>query len=244
MAVADLAAHGIRPAALLLDTIFSSDGILPDPAGFLGPAVAAIREPGGLFIADEVQAGFGRTGAGMWGFSRHGIVPDLVTMGKPMGNGHPLAGLAARADLVDAFGERTRYFNTFGGNPVSCAVGLAVLDVLEREALVRNTRDVGGYLLAGLTELGRRFEVVGNVRGAGLFVGVELVSDRDSKEPAAALANRVVNRLRDRRILISTAGPRSNVLKIRPPLVFSRENADLLVNALAEVLDGESGAAE
>jgi 4-aminobutyrate aminotransferase-like enzyme len=242
-AIADLEASGIRPAALIADTIFSSDGVLPDPAGFLAPAVAAIRDAGGLFIADEVQAGFGRTGAGMWGFGRHAVIPDLATMGKPMGNGHPVAGIAARADLVDAFGARTRYFNTFGGNPVSCAVGLAVLDVLERERLIENARSVGNYLLENLWELHQRYEVIGDVRGTGLFIGVELVEDRATKAPAPAEATRVVNRLRDRRILISSTGPRANVLKIRPPLVFSRENADLLVNALGEVIAESSGPA-
>jgi 4-aminobutyrate aminotransferase-like enzyme len=235
-AVADLEAHGIQPAALLVDTVFSSDGIHPDPAGFLAPAVAAIRDAGGLFIADEVQAGFGRTGAGMWGFERHGVTPDIVTMGKPMGNGYPVAGIATRSALVDEFGKQTRYFNTFGGNPVACAVGLAVLEVLERERLIDNARTVGAYLLDNLRELGERHEVIGDVRGVGLFVGVEFVSDRATKGPAAAEATQVVNGLRDRRVLISSTGPRANVLKIRPPLVFSREHADSFVSALAEVL--------
>ena len=235
-AVADLRAHGIKPAAFLVDTLLSSDGILPEPEGFLAPAVAAIRESGGLFIADEVQAGFGRTGAGMWGFARHGITPDIVTMGKPMGNGHPVAGIAARAELVEAFGNRVRYFNTFGGNPVSCAVGLAVLDVLERDKLVSRARDVGTYLLSRLQDLRELYEIVGDVRGAGLFVGVELVRDRATKDPAPDETARVVNGLRARRVLISSTGPRGNVLKIRPPLVFSKENADLLVDALAQVL--------
>lgn len=236
-AIADLRSHGIRPAALLADTIFSSDGVLPDPAGLLAPAVAAIREAGGLFIADEVQAGFGRTGAGMWGFERHGITPDIVSMGKPMGNGYPIAGIATKSPLVDDFGRQTRYFNTFGGSPVACAVGLAVLDVVERELLISNARSVGTHLLDALVQLGERHELVGDVRGAGLFVGVELVSDRTTKAPAADTATRVVNGLRDRRVLISSTGPGANVLKIRPPLVFSHEQADLLVGALADVLD-------
>jgi 4-aminobutyrate aminotransferase-like enzyme len=235
-AVDDLAAHGIRPAALLVDTVFSSDGLLVDPAGFLAPAVDVIRSAGGLFIADEVQAGFGRTGAGMWGFERHGVTPDIVTMGKPMGNGHPVAGIVARPELVEAFGARTRYFNTFGGNPVSCAAGMAVLDVIEDEHLVENARAVGAHLLEGLRALAARHETIGDVRGAGLFAGVELVADRETREPAAAEAARVVNALRDRRILISATGPGANVLKIRPPLVFSRENAAALLAGLDEVL--------
>eukprot|EP01035_Chromulina_nebulosa_P039045 gene39046-52749_t len=150
-------AHGIKPAALLVDTIFSSDGVFADPAGFLAPAAAAIREAGGLMIADEVQPGFGRTGAGMWGFSRHGIVPDIVTMGKPMGNGHPVAAMVARPEILERFGKRPRYFNTFGGNPVSCAVGMAVLDVIEDESLIDNARDVGAYLRDGLRGLASGF---------------------------------------------------------------------------------------
>ena len=236
-AIADLRSAGIQPAALLTDTIFSSDGILPDPAGFLAPAVAAIREAGGLFISDEVQAGFGRTGAGMWGFSRHAVVPDIVTMGKPMGNGYPVAGIATKSDLVEEFGRRTRYFNTFGGSPVACAVGLAVLDVLEHEQLITNARAVGARLRDGLSELAARHELIGDVRGAGLFVGVELVSDRATKAPAAEAATRIVNGLRDRGVLISSTGPLLNVLKIRPPLVFSHDQADLLVNAMGDVLD-------
>lgn len=235
-AVARMRAAGIRPAALLLDTIFSSDGVFADPPGFLEPAVAAIRDAGGLFIADEVQPGFGRTGEAMWGFLRHGVVPDLVTLGKPMGNGHPLAGMVARPDILQAFGDRTRYFNTFGGNPVSCAVGQAVLEVIEGEGLQENARDVGAYLQVGLRQLAQRHHAIGDVRGAGLFVGVELVRDRATREPDGALTGRLVNGLRERRVLISASGPHANVLKIRPPLVFGRQHADLFLEALDAVL--------
>ncbi|UZE49983.1 aminotransferase class III-fold pyridoxal phosphate-dependent enzyme [Rhodopseudomonas sp. P2A-2r] len=237
-AIADMKAHGIKPAALLVDTIFSSDGVFADPAGFLAPAAAAIREAGGLMIADEVQPGFGRTGAGMWGFARHGIVPDIVTMGKPMGNGHPMAAMVARPEILDSFGKRTRYFNTFGGNPVSCAVGMAVLDVIENESLIDNARDVGAYLRDGLRGLANMHEIIGDIRGAGLFVGVELVTDRATKNPATAATAKLVNGLREKRILISAAGPHANVLKIRPPLVFSRENADQFLASIDEVLTG------
>ena len=237
-AIADMRAHGIKPAALLVDTIFSSDGVFSDPAGFLQPAVAAIREAGGLFIADEVQPGFGRTGAGLWGFQRHGIEPDLVTMGKPMGNGHPIAAMVARHEILDVFGGRTRYFNTFGGNPVSCAVGMAVLDVIEQEGLVANARDVGAALHDGLLTLAERHELIGDVRGAGLFVGLELVTDRATKAPATQQTARLVNGLRDRRVLISASGPHANVLKIRPPLVFSRANVDQFLTVMDEVLTG------
>lgn len=235
-AIADMRANGIKPAALLVDTIFSSDGVFADPPGFLSAAADTIREAGGIFIADEVQPGFGRTGDGMWGFQRHDIVPDIVTLGKPMGNGHPMAGMVARKEILAEFGQRLRYFNTFGGNPVSAAVGMAVLDVIEREGVMENARVVGEYLRNGLKVLARSYPIIGEVRGAGLFVGVELVRDRATKEPAVAETAAIVNGLRDRRILISAAGPAANVLKIRPPLVFSKDNADLFLSALEEVL--------
>jgi 4-aminobutyrate aminotransferase-like enzyme len=235
-AIADLETCGIRPAALLVDTIFSSDGVFPNPVGFLKPAVAAIREAGGVFIADEVQPGFGRTGDAFWGFQRHDLIPDLVTMGKPMGNGHPLAAMVARPEILEPFGKRTRYFNTFGGNPVSCAVGMAVLDVIETEGLVANAKSVGEFLRTGLQELGTRYELIGDVRGAGLFVGVELVTDRATRKPATTQTKRLVNGLREKRILMSATGPNANILKIRPPLVFSHANANQLLDALELVL--------
>jgi len=164
------------------------------------------------------------------------LVPDIVTMGKPMGNGHPLAAMVARAEILQRFGDTTRYFNTFGGNPVSSAVGMAVLDVLEDENLIANARDTGAYLQQGLRELSQRHEILGDIRGAGLFVGVELVTDRTTKAPATVATTRLVNGLRDRFILISASGPNANVLKIRPPLVFSRANADLFLETMDTVL--------
>lgn len=236
-AAADLRAHGIEPAALLVDTIFSSDGVFAEPAGFLRPAVEAIRAEGGLFIADEVQPGFGRVGPEFWGFARHGLVPDMVTVGKPMGNGHPMAGVFVKPRLVEDFGRKARYFNTFGGNPVSCAVGLAVLDVIEGEGLAESARDVGDYMRAGLRDLAGRHPAIGDVRGAGLFIGLELVVDPAGKAPASALTTRVVNGLRERRVLISATGPGANILKIRPPLVFGREHADIFLDRMAAVLE-------
>ncbi|WP_281081920.1 aspartate aminotransferase family protein [Variovorax paradoxus] len=223
-AIADLRRHGIVPAALIVDTIFSSDGVRPDPRGFLQPAADAIRAAGGLFIADEVQAGFGRTGDTLWGFARHGLVPDLVTLGKPMGNGYPIAGVVARADLVDAFAATSRYFNTFGGNAVACATAMAVLGVIEDEGLVENARRVGTLLRQGLQERATRHRLLGDVRGAGLFLGVDVVAP-GSAAPDAAGAQRLVNRLRAHRVLISATGPDGHVLKIRPPIIFSEENA-------------------
>lgn len=232
-AAADLMRHGIRPAALLVDTIFSSDGVFVAPEGFLAPAVQAIRDAGGLFIADEVQPGFARTGAAMWGFQRHGIIPDIVTMGKPMGNGYPIAALVVRPGTVAGFAARVRYFNTFGGNAVAAATANAVLDVIEDEGLMENARVTGTYLAEGLRDLGARHGVLGEVRAAGLFAGADV--ERDGA-PDAALAARIVNGLRARHVLISATGKSGHILKIRPPLTFGREHADVLLGRLDEVL--------
>ncbi|MGE0004232.1 MAG: aspartate aminotransferase family protein [Parvibaculaceae bacterium] len=235
-AIADLRRHGIKPAALIADSIFSSDGVLPDPAGFLQGAVEAIRAAGGLFVADEVQPGFGRTGSHMWGFQRHGVVPDMVSLGKPMGNGYPVAGLVVRPDVVADFGRKARYFNTFGGNTVASAVGLAVLEVIENEGLMENALQVGGYFRRSLDELAARHPVMGDVRSAGLFLGVDIVRDPGSREPDPDLALAIVNGLRENNVLISATGPEANILKIRPPLVFSKANADFFIEKLALVL--------
>jgi 4-aminobutyrate aminotransferase-like enzyme len=232
-AVADMREHGINPAMFIADTIFSSDGIFADPAGFLQPAAAAIRAAGGLFVADEVQPGFGRTGAAMWGFERHGVVPDIVTLGKPMGNGYPIAGLAARPELLADFGAKVRYFNTFGGTPVGIAAASAVLDFIQGEGIVGRVADTGSYLRQQLLQLRKRHSAISEVRGSGLFVGVELAPEGVA---ADGFTTRIVNGMRDRRVLISASGRGANVLKIRPPLVFSRANVDLLVSALDECL--------
>lgn len=220
---------GIEPAALLVDTIFGSDGVISHPEGFLRPAVEAIHRAGGLFIADEVQPGFGRTGSSMWGFQRHGIVPDLVTMGKPMGNGHPVAALLASDRAMHVFAERYRYFNTFGGNTVSCAAALAVLDIIERESLIENARRVGDYLMKALHELAARRSEIRAIRGAGLFIGLQL--------PSRDRATQVVNALRENGVLIGASGLEFDALKIRPPLVFQREHADIFIRALQQALD-------
>ena len=235
-AIDSLAEAGIKLAGMLVCPIFSAEGLPVVPPGYMAKAVAHVRGAGGLFISDEVQAGFGRTGSHMWGHEVHGVVPDIVTMGKPMGNGHPLAGVVARADILNAFRDRVMYFNTFGGNPVSCAVGMAVLDVLEQEQLMENARDVGKYVIEGLQKLQDRYDLIGDVRGLGLFFGVELVKDRSSKEPAAGETGKIVNMMRDRGILMSRIGAYDNVLKMRPPMPFSRENADQLLSALDESL--------
>jgi 4-aminobutyrate aminotransferase-like enzyme len=240
-ALDDMRARGIKPAALIVDTIFSSDGVFTDPPGFLQEAVAEVRKAGALVIADEVQPGFGRTGGQMWGFQRHGLVPDIVTLGKPMGNGHPIAGMVARPDILKEFGERMRYFNTFGGNPVSAAVGMAVLDVIEREELMENAAKVGAYLSDGLKGLANIYPIIGDIRATGLFIGAELVRDRSTRKPATEETARIVNGLRARNVLISAAGLSANVLKIRPPLVFSKDNADLFLTTFNDVLAEVTG---
>lgn len=231
-AIADLQRHGIKPAALIVDSLFTSDGILPEPAGFLKGAVEAIKRAGGLIIADEVQPGFGRTGEHMWGFQRHGLVPDIVTLGKPMGNGQPIAGLLATADALAEFGKHSRYFNTFAGNTVSCAAALAVLETIKRERLMPHAAKIGKLLLDGIAGLAAKHEAIGDVRGAGLFVGVELVSNRSTRGPDRGLTSRVVNLMRDKGVLLSACAQGHNVLKIRPPLVLSAEQAGMVVEAL------------
>jgi len=233
-AIADLERHGIGFAALIVDTIFSSDGIWTDPAGFLRPVADIVHAAGGLLIADEVQAGFGRTGSAMWGYQRHGVVPDLVTMGKPMGNGMPIAGLAARPEVLAPFGERARYFNTFGGNSVCVAAASAVLDVIEAEGLRENALTTGGYLRDAICELADKHPAIGDVRGAGLYTGIGIRNV--AGQPDGELAVSVVNGLRDRRVLISATGADGATLKIRPPLPFGRGHADRLVEALDAAL--------
>ncbi|WP_315809093.1 aspartate aminotransferase family protein [Pseudomonas sp. C9-3] len=235
-AIADLRAHGIKPAALLLDGIFASDGVLADPAGFLAEAVKVAQDEGLLYIADEVQSGFARTGDAMWGFQRHGVQPDLVTLGKPMGNGQPIAGVVVRPEILESFGREVRYFNTFGGNPVSCAAAQAVLDVIHDEQLQERSQRIGALMLQGIRQLAERHELIGDVRGAGLFLGVELVTDRTAKTPAANQTRQVVNAMRERGVLISAAGPMENILKIRPLLAFEQEHAELFIDCLDKAL--------
>ncbi len=229
-AAASLEESGHGFAGLLVDTIFSSDGVAADPPGFLKEAADLTRASGALFIADEVQPGFGRTGAGMWGFQRYGLLPDVVTLGKPMGNGIPIGGVVAREDLLKGFAESVGYFNTFGGNPVSSAAALAVLDEIEQRGLVANAASVGGYLREALRELAGSHAAIGEVRGAGLYIGVDVLGPDGA--PDAQAASGLINGLRERDILIGAAGGFGNVLKIRPPLVLERPHADMLIEAL------------
>ena len=234
-AVRSLVDDGTGVAAYIACPLFANEGLPDVPPGYLALAAQHVRDAGGLVIADEVQAGFGRSGR-WWGHEGAGVVPDIVTLGKPMGAGYPVAGVVTRAELMDPFREREMYFNTFAGNPVACAAALAVLDVLEGEGLVSNAQAVGSEVAARLETLADRHPVVGDVRAVGLFFAVELVKDRDDRTPDGDAARRVVNGMRDRGVLISRIGAHNNVLKMRPPLSFSQENGDLLVSTLDEVL--------
>jgi 4-aminobutyrate aminotransferase-like enzyme len=224
--------HGL--AALYLDPGFTSDGILAPPPAYLREAARCARALGGLMVADEVQAGYGRSGTHLWSFQASGIEPDMVVMGKPMGNGFPIAAVLVRSQLLEAIPEEVELFSTFGGNPVACAAALAVLAVIEDEGLVANAEKVGSYLRQGLLALAERHPLIGDVRGEGLLLGVELTDE--AREPAAGHARKMTEAMRERGILLSATGPAGNVLKIRPPLVFEREHADLLLQALDEVL--------
>ena len=227
---------GVRLAALLVDTVFSSDGVYPDPRGFLADAVRHVQAAGGLFIADEVQPGFGRLGESMWGFQRHGVVPDMVTMGKPMGNGHPVAAVAARPEVLERFAKRRHYFNTYGGNSVSCAAALAVLQVIRSEGLLANAQRTGEYLKEGLKALAGRTPAIGEIRGAGLFLGVELRVNPASGLGGAAETRRVVNGMCRRGVLVGSTGRHGDVLKIRSPLTLEKQHAQLLLEALEQTL--------
>ncbi|MEZ5863252.1 MAG: aspartate aminotransferase family protein [Geminicoccaceae bacterium] len=237
-AIGELDAAGFGCAAFIADSIFSSDGVHADPADFLRAAAAVVRTAGGLYIADEVQPGFARTGDAFWGFARHGITPDIVTMGKPMGNGFPVAGLAARPEVMAPYFAEFGYFNTFGGNPVAAAAGLAVLDVIADQALQQNAAATGGYLREKLERLRAGHPSIAAVRGAGLFLGVALCRASDPEVPDPSAARRVINGLRRRGVLVGACGRYGETLKIRPPLTFTPDHADQLVAALEETLAG------
>jgi 4-aminobutyrate aminotransferase-like enzyme len=218
--------------AFIAESLPSVGGQVELPPGYLSEVYRRVRAAGGVCIADEVQVGFGRLGSHFWGFATQDVVPDIVVLGKPIGNGFPLAAVVTTREIAGSFDNGMEFFSTFGGNPVACAAGLAVLDVLESEGLVANAEQVGGHLSDGLRRLAERHELIGDVRGRGLFLGVELVRDRVSLEPADVEAGYIVNRLRDRGVLCGTDGPHHNVLKIRPPLCVSRHDADHFLDRL------------
>jgi 4-aminobutyrate aminotransferase-like enzyme len=236
-AVAGIQEQGKGVAAFISESLMSCAGQIVFPDGYLQEAFFHVRKAGGVCIADEVQVGFGRVGSHFWGFETQGVVPDIVTMGKPIGNGHPLAAVVTTPEIAASFQTGMEYFNTFGGNPVSCAVGLAVLDVLREEKLQQNALEVGHHFKSGLEKLTSKYPLIGDVRGLGLFLGVELVLDHQTLAPATSEASYVTERMKDLGILVSTDGPFRNVLKIKPPLVFTKANADFFIATLDRILD-------
>lgn len=234
-AIDDLERHGYRLAALITDCAYSSDGIFTDPVGYMRAVVEEVHASGGVYIADEVQSGFARLGDSMWGFTRHAVLPDIVTMGKPMGNGLPISGVVFRPEVCEEFGQNVRYFNTFAGSSIPVAAGAAVLDVFENENVQQRALENGTALRAGLQEITKDSPYVAEVRGSGLYVGVELVKDRETLEPDRSRTEDVINDMRDRLILISGTGKAANVLKIRPPLAFTTADVTRFLETFSEI---------
>ncbi len=234
-AISALDKHGHQPAMLILDTAFVSDGIYTSPKGYLQTLFAKTHAAGGLCVADEVQGGFGRLGQHFWGFQFDDAIPDIVTLGKPMGNGHPLAAVVTRPEIAETLANETGYFNTFGGNPVSCAAGLAVLEVIEREALQHNALQVGQYLKQRLAMLQRDYPVIGGLHGSGLLLGIDIIKPDGAPNPE--MAAHIVNHMRENGVLIGTTGQNYATLKVRPPIVFQEEHAEILLVAMTKVLD-------
>ncbi len=235
-AIATLRERGEGFAAFIIDTIASSSGVVEPPPGYLRAVSDIVKAEGGLFIADEVQPGLGRTGRHFWGHTEDGVEPDIVTLGKPLGNGHPLAATLLRRELAERFAKTGSYFNTFGGNPVSAAAGLAVLDIVESEGLQENARVQGEFLKGGLAEIAADEPLIGDVRGHGLFLAVELIEDGELSRPATGAARHLVNALKGRGILTSMIGPDANTLKLRPPMVLARTDAEFFLEQFRAAL--------
>jgi 4-aminobutyrate aminotransferase-like enzyme len=227
-------------SAFFAESMAGCAGQVVYPPGYLRAVYDLARNAGAVCVADEVQVGFGRVGSHFWGFETQGVVPDIVTMGKPMGNGHPIGAVVTTRAIADSFANGMEYFNSYGGNPVSCVAGAEVLRVIRDEHLQEKAHETGEYLLAGLRELQGRYPLVGDVRGRGLFIGVELVDDEKNRTPAARQASVVVNRMKEKGVLLSTDGPDHNVIKIKPPLTFGRSDADLLLSRLTDVLQEDA----
>jgi 4-aminobutyrate aminotransferase-like enzyme/Ser/Thr protein kinase RdoA (MazF antagonist) len=228
--------EGRPPAAFIAESLMGTAGNIVFPDGYLRGAFEATRAVGGLCISDEVQVGVGRLGSHFWGFQGQGVVPDIVTMGKPLGNGHPIAAVVTTREIADAFDDGVKYFNTFGGNPVSCAIGTAVLDIVQEDGLQERAAEVGGSFLRSLEELRSRHQLIGDVRGQGLYLGIELVRDRQTKDPAAAEALAVSERMKDAGVVVYPTGAHDNVLKIKPPMIFDHQHVDLFAMTLDQVL--------
>ncbi|PSL44881.1 hydroxylysine kinase /5-phosphonooxy-L-lysine phospho-lyase [Chitinophaga niastensis] len=234
--IAGLQEKGKGIAAYICETLLGVGGQIPLPQGYLEEVYTAVRAAGGVCIADEVQVGFGRVGDAFWGFELQGVTPDIVVLGKPIGNGHPLAAVVTTRAIADAFNNGMEYFNTFGGNPVSMATGLAVLQVIQEEGLQEHARVTGNYFMEGLEKLKAKHTIIGEVRGHGFFIGAELVRNRETLEPAVPEIDVIVEAMKERGFLLSTDGPLHNVLKIKPPMVFNKANTDALLHHLDEVL--------
>lgn len=234
--VGRMVTEGTPPAAFIAESLIGTGGNYILPESYLRESYAAVRAAGGLCIADEVQIGFGRLGDTFWGFESHGVVPDIVTMGKPIGNGHPIAAVVTTRAIAKSFDNGVKYFNTFGGNPVSCAIGMSVLDIVEDEGLQSHAASVGQYFWERLEELKSRHPLVGDVRGHGLYLGVEIVRDRVTKEPGDLEAVQISERLKDRGVVMYPNGRFANVLKLKPPMVFTKDHADIFVSQLDRVL--------
>ena len=234
--IAGLRERGFDPAAFYCESLLGCGGQIVLPDDYLREAYATVRAAGGVCLADEVQVGFGRAGEHFWAFERQGVVPDILTVGKPIGNGHPIGAVVTTPEIAASFVTDMEYFNTFGGNPVSCAIALAVLDVIREERLQDNARTVGNLLMDGLRDLQRRHACIGDVRGCGLFLGAEFVSDGTARTPDRTRAKQVVEAMKARHVLLSTEGPEDNVLKIKPPIVFGRRDAAEFLEKLDAVL--------
>ncbi|MCH2162488.1 MAG: aminotransferase class III-fold pyridoxal phosphate-dependent enzyme [Phycisphaerales bacterium] len=234
--IGEACADGRSIAGFFAEPILSCGGQVPLPSGYLAAAFEHVRKAGGVCIADEVQVGFGRVGEAFWGFELHDVVPDIVVMGKPIGNGHPMGAVVTTRAIAEAFNNGMEFFSTFGGNPVSSACGRAVLDVIEEEGLQGRAQHLGEVFLDGLRGLMDRHELIGDVRGEGLFLGIEFVRDRTTLEPADTEASAIVNAMRDRGVLLSTDGPLHNVIKIKPPLVLDEQDIEMTIRLLDEVL--------
>ena len=224
-------------AAFIAETYPSVGGQIITPNGYLSKVYQYVREAGGVCIADEVQTCYGRIGCAFYAFEEQGVVPDIVVLGKPIGNGHPLAAVVTRRDIAEAFDNGMEFFSTFGGSTLSCVIGKKVLEITQKEKLQEHALEVGGRLLEGFEKMKGKYQIIGDVRGSGLFWGIELVRDRETLEPAGSEASQVSNALKDAGILIGTEGPYHNVLKIRPPMPFNEGNADELLSSLDQVLD-------
>lgn len=235
-AIDNISKKGKKLSAFICESLLGCGGQMPLPEGYLAECYKKIHAAGGVCIADEVQVGFGRCGTHMWSFEKQNVVPDIVTLGKPIGNGHPMAAVVTSRKIADAFNNGMEYFNTFGSNPVSCAIGLSVLEVIEEEELQANALEIGNYMMQELEKIQPHCAYIGDVRGTGFYIGVEFVQDLHSKLPAADKVDKVVQLLRDKKLLLSTDGPAHNVLKIKPPMVFDKSHADLFLSSLIESL--------